>query len=191
MRIAGIFVISLVLLGRGAAAQTGAPTPTAAPPASPPACQTPEHRQFDFWVGYWDVYRTGTDVLVARSLIERRYNGCAIREDWMPVSNQPGGSFSAWRPGTRQWRQLWVDSSNGWVEFTGGTVAGAMELTGPWAGSGANGEDGIVRMRYERGENGAVRQHGVISLDNGRTWAPSFDFTYRPSASPPPASPGS
>lgn len=187
MRLIGIAIVAL--LGTAAAAQTppGQPAP-AAPPS--PACETPEHRQFDYWVGYWDVYRTGTDTLVAHSLIERRYAGCAIRENWMPLRNQGGGSFSIWHPATRQWRQLWVDSSNGWVEFTGGIVNGAMELTGPWAGSGPNGENGIVRMRYDRGENGAVRQHGDVSIDNGRTWAPSFDFTYRPSSSPPPASPG-
>lgn len=89
------------------AAQTAAP----APPAPPPACATPRHRQFDFWVGAWDVYATGTNTLVAHSLIERRYNGCAIRENWMPLQGQGGGSFSAWRPGTNNWRQTWVDSS--------------------------------------------------------------------------------
>ncbi len=167
-----------------AAAQTPAPAPR------PPACATPEHRQFDYWVGYWDVYRTGTDTLVAHSLVERRYAGCAIRENWMPLTNQGGGSFSSWHPGTRQWRQLWVDVNNGWVEFTGGIVDGAMQLTGAWAGSGPNGENGTVRMRYDRGEGGTVRQHGDVSLDNGRTWTPSFDFTYRPSTSAPPSSPG-
>ena len=175
------------LIGSGGAAQTP-PLPSVA--SRPPACATAEHRQFDYWVGYWDVYRTGTETLVARSLIERRYNGCAIRENWMPLNGQQGGSFSVWHPPARQWRQLWVDSSNGWVEFTGGLVDGAIELTGPWAGSGPNGENGIVRMRYTREAGGTVRQHGQVSIDNGRTWAPSFDFTYRPSANPAPPSPG-
>ncbi len=164
-----------------ATAQTPAPAPPAAPP--PPACATPEHRQFDFWVGAWDVYPTGTDRLVAHSLIERRYDGCAIRENWMPLRGQGGGSFSAWRPATRSWRQTWVDSSGGWVEFTGGMEGGAMVLTGPWAGV-ANGRDGIVRMRYTREANGTVRQHGQVSTDNGATWTNSFDFTYRPAARP-------
>jgi hypothetical protein len=180
---------SPILLLAATTAPVAAQT-AASPPPAPPACQTAEHRQFDYWVGYWDVYRTGTDTLVAHSLIERRYNGCAIRENWMPLRNQGGGSFSSYHPASHRWRQLWVDSSNGWVEFTGGIVDGAMQLTGPWAGSGPNGENGIVRMRYDRGEGGTVRQHGEVSLDNGRTWAPSFDFTYRPSASAPPASPG-
>jgi hypothetical protein len=151
----------------------------AAPPA--PACTAAENRQFDFWVGAWDVYPTGTDRLVAHSLIERRYNGCAIRENWMPLQGQGGGSFSAWRPGTSNWRQTWVDSSGGWVEFSGGFENGAMVLTGPWRGA-ANGADGLVRMRYTSEPGGAVRQRGQVSTDNGATWADSFDFTYRPAA---------
>ncbi len=170
-----------------AAVQTStAPSPVpAAPPAPPPpACATPEHRQFDFWVGAWDVYATGTGNMVARSLIERRYNGCAIRENWMPLRGQGGGSFSAWRPGARNWRQTWVDSSGGWVEFTGRMEGDAMVLTGLWPGV-ANGRDGLVRMRYTREPDGAVRQHGQVSTDNGATWTNSFDFTYRPRAQSP------
>jgi hypothetical protein len=157
--------------------------PAPAPP--PPACATAQHRAFDFWVGAWDVYPTGTDRLVAHSLIERRYDGCAIRENWMPLQGQGGGSFSAFRPESGRWRQAWVDSSGAWVEFSGGMEGEAMVLTGPWRGA-ANGQDGIVRMRYTREAGGAVRQHGEVSTDNGATWAPSFDFTYRPSAAPPP-----
>lgn len=157
-----------------------APAPPAPPP---PACATPQHRQFDFWVGAWDVYATGTDRLVAHSLIERRYNGCAIRENWMPLQGQGGGSFSAWRPGASRWQQTWVDSSGAWVEFNGGMDGDAMVLTGPWAGA-ANGRDGIVRMRYSPAAGGAVRQHGQVSTDNGATWRDSFDLTYRPAAAP-------
>ena len=44
-------------------------------PAAPAACAAPEHRQFDFWIGSWDVYPTAGGPLVAHSLIERRYGG--------------------------------------------------------------------------------------------------------------------
>jgi hypothetical protein len=158
-------------------------TPSAATPAAPPppACTAPENRQFDFWVGSWDVYPTGGTSLVAHSLIERRYTGCAIRENWMPLHGEGGGSFSAWRPETGHWRQTWVDSMGGWVEFSGGMEGDAMVLTGLWRGA-ANGRDGLVRMHYTREAGGAVRQRGEISTDNGHSWAPSFDLTYRPAA---------
>ncbi|HET9353099.1 MAG TPA: hypothetical protein VFO32_03805, partial [Sphingomicrobium sp.] len=48
------------------------------PPPPPPACTGPEHRQFDFWVGEWTVTQTGKPDVVASSLIEKLYGGCAV-----------------------------------------------------------------------------------------------------------------
>ena len=46
-----------------------------------PQCQTPEHRQFDFWVGDWDAYDLpDTAVAVARIQVTRIMDGCALRE---------------------------------------------------------------------------------------------------------------
>ena len=72
---------------RGAVAAASPPARRRPHPhrAAPPACAGPEHRQFDFWVGHWDVYPTGKRKLVAHSLIEKLYAGCAIRENWMPL----------------------------------------------------------------------------------------------------------
>ncbi|MBI5941813.1 MAG: hypothetical protein HY859_15460, partial [Caulobacterales bacterium] len=93
-------LLTMALLAAGpAAAQTTTPTTT------PPACATPEYRQFDFWVGRWDVYPTGQDKLVAHSLIERLYGGCAIRENWMPVQGGGGGSLNNYVAGEKGWRQ--------------------------------------------------------------------------------------
>jgi len=35
-------------------------------------------------------------------------------------------------------------------------------------------------MSYSKNGDGSVRQLGEQSTDDGKTWAPSFDFTYRP-----------
>jgi hypothetical protein len=171
----GVSIASLLL----SAFAVQATTPTT-PPAPPPACTAPEHRQFDFWLGDWDVYRTGTDRLVGRNLIERLYDGCAIRENWSPVRGSGGGSLNTYRPEDPGWRQLWVDSQNSWAEFRGGLVEGAMVIAGPWPGALGPGTMPLVRIRYTRGADGSVRQEGHSSNDNGATWAPFFDFTYRP-----------
>ena len=55
----GIFVLVLLALAPGAASQAQQPPP---PPAG---CSSPESRQFDFWVGRWDVYPSAKDTLVA------------------------------------------------------------------------------------------------------------------------------
>lgn len=143
-------------------------------------CRTPQHRQFDFWVGTWDVSPTGQDKVVARSLIENLYDGCVIRENWMPVTGTPGGSLNTFDAADGRWHQVWMDASNARVSFDGELVDGNMVLTGDWRGAEAPGKDGLVRMTYSRLEGGAVRQFGQISKDKGATWKPFFDFTYRP-----------
>lgn len=157
----------------------------AAPAAPLPAtsgCEGEAFRAFDFWVGEWDVYPAGGETPVARSRIEKPYAGCAIRENWMPLNGQAGGSLSGYDPVAGRWHQTWIGSSPGPVFFEGGPVGDRMVLTGAWRGSGPKGEDGLTRMTYSPSGEGAVRQHGEFSADHGLTWQTSFDFIYRPHA---------
>lgn len=172
----------MILLAALALSAQTQPVPPAPPAPPPPACTAPEHRRFDFWVGRWDVYPTGTRQLIARSLIERLYAGCAIRENWMPLQGPGGGSLNAWRPAERRWRQTWTDGGNAWVEFTGGIEGNAMVLIAPVRLP--DGTQALSRMTFTRGENGSVRQAGARSTDNGATWTPQFDFTYVPAGTP-------
>jgi hypothetical protein len=167
-----IIPLASLLLVQAAAAQ-----------APQPGCVGEDYAALDFWVGEWDVYPNGRDTLVAHSRIEKLYNGCAIRENWMPLRATPGGSLSGYDPATRRWHQTWIGSTPGVVHFEGGSVEGTVVLTGAWPGSGPNGEDGLTRMTYSRAAGGAVRQLGEFSADGGATWIPSFDFLYRRAAS--------
>ena len=160
---------ALALLCGGASAQ---PTP-----APPDRCADAEHQQFDFWVGDWDVRPTGRDEVVSHSRIEKLYSGCAIRENWMPISHRDGGSLSAYVPREKGWRQTWIDSSGALVEFKGGWNGHAMILTGDWPTG--PGKSQLIRMTYTRQADGSVRQLGEASEDGGASWSPSFDFTYR------------
>lgn len=162
-----------------AAALTSVPAGAQEAPR-PPACAAAEHRQFDFWVGEWDVYPTAGGEQVARSRIEKLYQGCAIRENWMPIRGGGGGSLNSWRPQEGKWVQAWTDSANAWVIFQGGVRDGAMVLTGLWEGARGPGSRPLVRMTYTPLEGGAVRQFGESSTDEGTTWQPFFDLTYRP-----------
>lgn len=179
----GIVTAALLAVAGGAAVAQTAP-PAATPPARPPACQAPEHSQFDFWIGHWDVYATGSERLVGRNLIEKIYGGCTIRENWMPVGGTGGGSLNMYSPVDRRWHQTWQDSANARVEFDGGMAGDTMVLIGYWPGIGGPGKDGWVRMSYSRNADGSVRQLGEQSLDHGRSWSTAFDLTYRKSNSP-------
>ena len=163
-----------LLLAATAAAQGGSAVPAAAAPtpSAAAACTAPEFHQLDFWVGRWDVYGP-KGKQVAHSLIEKVY-GCGIRENWMPLSNPGGGSLSIYVPAEKHWEQFWIDSAGSRASFTGGWNGSAMVITGKWGGP-------LVRMSYNKNADGSVRQFGEQSTDEGKTWAPSFDFTYRPS----------
>ncbi len=172
-----VLALSMTALAAGSAV---AQTPK---PPAPPPCAAAEHHQFDFWVGRWDVYPFGKEKLVAHSLIESLYGGCAIRENWMPLtSGGDGGSLSSFVPDEKGWRQTWIDSSGARVDFKGGYAGEAMVLTGFWPDVLGPGKDALIRMTYTRQPGGAVRQLGEASTDEGKTWSPSFDFLYRPSS---------
>lgn len=171
-----VTALSTLSLAGAAFSQSSAPAPAAPSSPPPPACTAPEHRQFDFWVGRWDVYPTGTQQLVAHSLIERLYADCVIRENWMPIRGGGGSSLNTWRPGERRWRQLWADSSNSWVDFSGGMEGDAMVLTA--STPAPDGSPSLTRMTYTRNPDGSVRQAGANSRDGGHTWRASYDFTY-------------
>jgi hypothetical protein len=148
---------------------------------APAPCSADENRQFDFWVGRWDVYpKNLPQKKVAQSLIERLYSGCAIRENWMPLKGADGGSLNSYRPEAGVWRQMWTDSSGAWVEFSGKWNGSAMVLEGVWPQPGHPKQR--TRMTYSRLPDGTVEQAGESSDDEGKSWQPSFDLIYRPAA---------
>ena len=149
------------------------------PPPTP--CSDAEHHEFDFWVGRWDVYGP-KGKLVAHSLIESVY-GCGIRENWMPLSGQNGGSLSVYVPANRSWEQFWIDSSGSRVVFKGGWNGQAMVITGVWSNDPSTTQGPLTRMTYTKNADGSVRQYGEQSADEGKSWSAAFDFLYRPSSS--------
>ena len=158
----------LVMLPMGAVAQT--PTP--------PACAAPEFRQFDFWVGRWDVVETKTGAPAGTSLIESLYQGCAIRENYgQPGFN--GGSLNHYGPGDKLWRQTWTDSAGTWREFVGGLKDGKMVLVWVHPSTKSPGVTEHERMIFTPNPDGSVRQYSDGSTD-GTTWTERYDYTYRP-----------
>jgi hypothetical protein len=142
-------------------------------------CDTPQSRQFDFWVGRWTVSpHAQPGKHVADSLIEKLYGGCAVRENWMPLrAGGEGGSLSSYVPAENAWRQTWVDAGGARVDFKGGWDGHALVLTGLWPQPDHPAQ--LTRMTYTVEAGGAVRQLGESSDDGGKTWQPSFDFLYR------------
>jgi hypothetical protein len=142
------------LLATAAAAQAPAPAPppgqSPAPPAAAPApqppaasaepCALPELRQFDFWLGEWELvsrYRQGVSWTEEKATdrVRRVLNGCALLQEWRgTVAGQPveGISLTSYAPGERQWQQAWSDDSGPTLYvFTGGLEGDRMVLSRP------------------------------------------------------------
>lgn len=144
-----------------------------------PDCSAPQHRAFDFWLGEWDAYVTGTDQLAGRSTIASEDAGCVITEHWRsegaPFS---GRSLNLYDRAIGHWRQTWVDSVGDVTDFVGDPTPDGMQLTAPNDVSPNNPTPHFTRMTFTKNADGSVRQLGESSAD-GRTWTVRYDYTYR------------
>ena len=142
-----------------------------------PCMVNPQAREFDFWIGEWDVYPTGAKNIVGHSLIQMIASGCAILENWTsPASN--GKSLNFVDPISNKWKQVWVGSYvNGIQDFINGEYKdGAMRFT--FETTDPQGNKVIGRFIFYNQSPNQVRQFNETSADNGKTWVTSYDFTY-------------
>lgn len=146
---------------------------------TPPTCEAAEHRAFDFWIGEWDAYVTGTENLAGRSSIRSEDSGCVITEHWTSVgAPYSGRSLNLYDRATGHWEQFWVDSTGEVTRFVGGPHEGGMRLTDPANVTSRSPTPVHTRMTFTPNPDGSVRQHGETSPD-GETWTTRYDFTYR------------
>jgi hypothetical protein len=167
-------IVALMLL-LPAAALAADESPTAAAPT--PACTAPEYRQFDFWLGRWNV--TSNGVLAGTNEVRAIHGGCALQENWIGAGagGISGTSLNLYDGATGRWRQTWVDSAGTLLQLAGGLVEGAMVLEGEQPG--AAGAPGIRhRISWTPSPEGTVRQVWEASHDGGNTWSRLFDGLY-------------
>jgi len=157
-------LIGLLLL-----AMLEAPGQTPGPPL--PA----EARQFDFWLGEWEVTNPAGK-LVGKSRIESIAGGAGLLENWTSANGYTGRSLNAWNAAGKKWQQFWVGSDGGVLELSGTIENGRMVLAGESKGNGVR---RLERITWTPLGDGTVRQHWEQSGDGGKTWTTSFDGLYR------------
>ena len=149
-----------------------------APPVSPEPCKAPEFRQFDFWIGDWDVASTRDGIARGTSHIAREMDGCVIWENWTSKgSGYFGKSYNTYNVNMQQWEQYWVDNEGGVIFFRGALKDGVMDY---WTDDVPQ-PDGTKLRRHLQFFNMApdkVRQFSQGSTDGGRTWKVEYDLTY-------------
>jgi hypothetical protein len=165
-----------IILAALALADPSAAQPPAVPP-TPPACTAPEHHQFDFWIGRWDVTDAKTGEPAGHSLVESLYGGCVLRENWSEPGWQ-GGSLNMYVRQAHQWRQTWMDQSGALRDFSGALQDGKMVLLAH--DQSVAGRPVWVRMTFTPNPDGTVRQYSDYSIDTGATWKERYDYLYHP-----------
>lgn len=144
-------------------------------PPKPATAQLDAARQFDFWLGEWDlswadggqgtnsVYLDLGDHVVVESF------------DARPAQNYQGLSHSVYDRGTARWRQTWVDSEGSYLDFAGRFSDGVMELRRDGAHEG---RPAVFRIRWFDIERDALSWAYERSDDRGETWTPLWEIGY-------------
>ena len=172
LRIALVFTMvffagSNVLVGRVLGAE----------PAPAAKCVAAAYRQFDFWVGDWDVFDVGSSIPVAHARIDPILDGCVLREDYQGTDGHKGQSFTIYDAARKVWHQSWVTNRGELLEIEGKIENGEIILSGEDRAAGSQ-----VRGTWKP-QNGDVRETAVTSTDGGNTWKPWFDLVFRRKAS--------
>lgn len=151
--------------------------------AQSPCKMDTHYRQFDFWVGDWDVYKYGTDTLAGTNEVLKLLNDCVIQENWESAgSNYAGKSYNSFDPSANKWRQTWVDNQGVTLQFEGYLKDAKMQLAG--FSHEKNGKLVYHRLIYTKMQDGTVRQQWDKSY-NREDWTPLFDGLYVPKGSGP------
>jgi hypothetical protein len=141
-------------------------------------CSDLAFRQFDFFVGDWDVYDAAEPTaIVARNTVTVVLDGCALLEVHKQTDGLHGESFSAYDAGRHVWHQSWFTNRGSVLLLDGELRGDRMVLTG--TDRAADGTSSLLRGTWSR-EGEGVRQVAERSRDGGKTWAPAWDLRFRP-----------
>ena len=145
--------------------------------AAQPNSDREVYRQFDFWIGDWDVF-DGKGRKVGSNTITKDQKGFLLTEKWSNTDGGTGTSINYYDPSEQKWKQTWVDAGGNIVHYSGGLRSGKMSFDGRL--TRPNGEVFACRVSYTQNKDGSVRQLIEHSNTDGRTWIIYFDGRYVP-----------
>ena len=143
-----------------------------------PCSYAPENKQFDFWLGDWNVVTTSGATPAGTSHIEKILNDCVVLENWISA-NSPyqGKSYNTYNTNLKRWEQFWADNSQGMIHFYGSLKNDIMDY---WTEAipQPDGKPLKRHLQFIPLGRDTVRQFSQGSNDDGKTWFVEYDFTY-------------
>ena len=141
------------------------------------ACCSEPYKQFDFWVGDWNVYNEEGEK-VGENLIEKLESGCILNENWKGAKGGSGKSYNYYNKSDSSWHQLWIDSSGGSLDLTGYAEENKMILKGKLQ-KGQRVPLYANRITWTKNEDGSVTQLWEILDDKDSVLNVAFKGIYR------------
>lgn len=143
--------------------------------ASAPCQYDEPARQFDFWVGDWEV-KDKQGKIVGKNTIQKLEKGCLLYESWTSADGGTGKSFNFYDREIKKWRQVYVDDFGNSTLFIGEFKDGSMRYEAEK--TGADGKKYLSKLTFTPLDKTQVRQYGEYSNDGGKTWVITFDYVY-------------
>lgn len=135
----------------------------------------PISRQFDFWIGEWDVF-TQQGQKAGANLIQKNEDGCLLLENWTGSYGGTGKSINFFDANLKAWRQIWIDNRGSSSEFKGQYIDSVMDFRGEK--TLPDDKKAKTRLRFFFMSTEKVRQFAEQSVDDGKTWQTTYDFIY-------------
>ena len=145
-------------------------------------CAAPQQKQFDFWVGEWDLTWPGANGAAAghgTNSIRRILDGCVVEENFSGRSSMTlrGTSVSTFDTRAGKWKQTWVDNEGGYLDFVGELSNGQMILQREAVRP--DGSRVLQRMVWKNISPTELDWSWEASLDGGKTWQVNWPIHYK------------
>jgi hypothetical protein len=133
-----------------------------------------ESRQFDFWVGNWEVFNPQGQK-AGENVIQLFGNGCGILENWTSTGGGDGKSINYYDQRSGKWYQTWMGINGQATLYSGNLIDGVMRFESEIV---VNGAKTINYLTFTKIDDNTVRQVGETSTDGGKTRTVNYDFKY-------------
>jgi hypothetical protein len=149
---------------------------------APNPCAMAEQKQFDFWLGEWDLTWPGEhpgEVGHGTNSVQRILDGCVVQESFSGRDSMHlrGTSVSTFDPVAGKWKQTWVDNEGGYLDFVGGLNDGQMILQRETVRK--DGTKILQRMVWKNTTTNELDWSWEASRDGGKTWQVQWPIHYK------------